>query len=37
MVGMINYGIWYDHDLRSNLLGYSDSDEAGCMEDTKIP
>ncbi|KAM6577632.1 hypothetical protein CsatB_029469 [Cannabis sativa] len=31
----VNYGLWYSCDTNTSLVGYSDSDWAGCIDDRK--
>ncbi|XP_060969738.1 uncharacterized mitochondrial protein AtMg00240-like [Cannabis sativa] len=31
----VNYGLWYSCDTNTSLVGYSDSDWAGCLDDRK--
>ncbi|XP_073033839.1 secreted RxLR effector protein 161-like [Primulina eburnea] len=35
IVGTIDFGLWYDHDSDFKLLGFTNSDWAGCLEDRK--
>ena len=35
IVGTINYGLWYTKDTNLSLVGYSDADWAGSVDDKK--
>ena len=35
IAGTLDLGIWYEHGIRYKLIGYTDSDWAGCMKDRK--
>ena len=35
LAGTVSFGLWYSHDSTMNLVGYSDSDWAGSMDDRK--
>ncbi|XP_060960857.1 uncharacterized mitochondrial protein AtMg00810-like [Cannabis sativa] len=35
LAGTVNCGLWYSCDTNTSLVGYSDSDWAGCIDDRK--
>ncbi|XP_073121221.1 secreted RxLR effector protein 161-like [Henckelia pumila] len=35
IAGTVGFGLWYDHISDFKLLGFTDSDWAGCLEDRK--
>ncbi|KAF2303490.1 hypothetical protein GH714_018787 [Hevea brasiliensis] len=35
VAGTIDFGIWYGYESNHKLLGFTDSDWAGCMDDRK--